>query len=82
MNTLKSLFDRDMLRTAVTVIPATALWIASESTIIAAGVGAASFLTLEYGYPAYREGRLSVRPLVDMYTTVRDMIRSKMIKSV
>lgn len=47
----------DCFLAAATVIPAVIVLIATEHMLIGLGLGAAIFLSIEYGIPAYRAGK-------------------------
>ena len=77
MQPITSLFNRDVVLTAIVVIPASIVWVVSERmlpAIIVAGVIAAlSF----YSTAALRDGKFDVQPIVRLYRQARELIRSR-----
>ena len=63
---------------AFSVVPAAVLWIFMGIPLIAAAaLGVGIFLAIEYGYPAYKDGRIDVEPALRLISQLRESIRSR-----
>lgn len=69
--------ERDFFLAMISVIPAAILWIAFDHLFLGVLLGVAIFTTAEYGYPAYKEGRIDLSPLFEFANNLRSMIRSR-----
>lgn len=72
---------RDVFLAAISVIPASILWIAGGRSFLAAlAFGVGIFLAAEYGYPALKSGRIDIEPVLRFISQVRDSIRARATK--
>lgn len=76
MQTVRTHIDRDVVLTAITVIPGTAVWIMSER--VWAGLLAAliSFVAIEYGIPAWLRGELTKAHLLAQFEEYKARLRA------
>ncbi len=82
LKTVINVFDRDVLVAAVTVIPATSVWIQTENIVLGSIAGFASYLAFEHGIPFVQTRKLDIRTLMSAYDTVRSAIATKIIKRI
>lgn len=79
METLEKHFDKDVIVTAVVVIPATIVWIASESTLGAIGVGALAYGAYTYG-PSFVAAQIDAGVPQRIYAQTLAFVRSRFAK--
>lgn len=72
-----NLIDRDVVLTAIVVIPASFAWIVTERTWIALFLAACIYVGMEYGYPAVRDRNFDIQPFIRFYNQMREMISRK-----
>ena len=77
METLKSHLDRDVLLTAVVVMPACLAWIVTEKVWLALILAVAMYLAFDHGLPAVRRGSINFDSIIRLYENVREMVRSR-----
>jgi hypothetical protein len=81
METLEKHFDKDVIVTAVVVVPATMVWIASESTLGAIAVGGLAYVAYTYG-PTYVKAQIEAGVPQRIYAQSLAFVRSRFAKSV
>ena len=80
MDTLRKYVDRDVILTAIVVIPASTIWITTNQTWLALLVGGVLYLCADYGYPMLRGQKIDVQPLVRLYNHVRGIVQSRIAR--
>lgn len=66
-----------MFLATISVVPASIVWIALDHFYIGTTLGVAIFLVAEYGYPAYKSGRIDLAPIFNFVSEMRESIRSR-----
>ena len=77
MNTRKNTFGTDIFLAAISVVPAAVVWIFADQLYTGIALGITIFLAAEYGYPAYKTGRINVEPALRFISHARESIRSR-----
>lgn len=75
-----SLFKNDIVLAAISVIPASIVWVFTEHFYAAIALGAGIFLAAEYGYPALKNGTINTEPAFRFFSQLREMIRSRVAR--
>ena len=81
MERITTPIEHDVFLAAISVVPAAILWIGMDQLYLGLALGAGIFLTAEYGYPAYKEGRLDLSAIRAFAANARESIRSRVTKS-
>lgn len=80
MEPISTSLEHDLFLATISVVPAAIMWIGFDHLYTGIALGAAVFLAAEYGYPAMREGKIDLAPIMTFVSNLRDAVRSRVAR--